>query len=71
MKTIKIMIAALEELHEEKLEFTNLIEHLNEVLEPRGIELRRIKWNPEGNSDSPKINSSLDSAAVLIIEKVY
>ncbi len=47
MKIIKIMIAASEEMHEEKLEFTNLIEHLNEVLEPRGIELKRIKWNPE------------------------
>lgn len=47
MRTIKIMIAASEEMHEEKLEFTNLIEHLNEVLEPRGIELKRVKWNPE------------------------
>ena len=28
------MIATSEEMHEEKLEFTNLIEHLNEVLEP-------------------------------------
>ena len=41
------MIAALEEMHDEKLEFSNLIEHLNEVLEPRGIELKRVKWNPE------------------------
>ena len=47
MKTIKIMIAASEEMHDEKLEFSNLIEHLNEVLEPRGIELKRVKWNPE------------------------
>lgn len=37
------MIAASEEMHREKLEFTKLIEHLNEVLEPRGIELKRIK----------------------------
>lgn len=47
MKTIKIMIAASEEMHDEMLEFSNLIEHLNEVLEPRGIELKRVKWNPE------------------------
>ena len=47
MKTIKIMIAASEEMHEEKVQFSNLIEHLNEVLEPRGIELKRIKWNSE------------------------
>ncbi len=41
------MIAASEELHDEKLEFTSLIQHLNEVLKPRGIELKRIKWDPE------------------------
>lgn len=47
MKSIKIMIAASEEMHDEKLEFSNLIEHLNVVLEPRGVELKRVKWNPE------------------------
>lgn len=41
------MIAASEEMHDEKLEFSSLIEHLNEVLEPRGIDLKRVKWNPE------------------------
>lgn len=40
------MIAASEEMHDEKVQFSNLIEHLNEVLEPRGIELKRVKWNP-------------------------
>ncbi len=49
MKTIKILIAASEELHAEKLEFTNLIEHLNQVLKPRGIELKRVKWNSEND----------------------
>ena len=43
------MIAASEELHDEKLEFTSLIQHLNEVLKPRGIELKRIKWDPEND----------------------
>ncbi len=41
------MIAATEELHQEMLEFTSLIEHLNKVLRPRGIELKRVKWNSE------------------------
>jgi len=45
MKVVKIMIAATEELHQEMLEFTSLIEHLNKVLRPRGIELKRVKWN--------------------------
>lgn len=49
MKTIKILIAASEELHAEKLEFTSLVEHLNQVLKPRGIELKRIKWDPEND----------------------
>lgn len=43
------MIAASEELHDEKLEFTSLVEHLNQVLKPRGIELKRIKWDPEND----------------------
>ena len=47
MGIIKVMIAASEELHEEKMNFSSLIEHLNEVLAPRGIELKRVKWNPE------------------------
>ena len=47
MKTIKVLIAATEELHDEKIQFSALIEQLNEALRPRGIELERIKWNPE------------------------
>ena len=47
MKTIKVMIVASDEMHEEKIQFSNLIEALNEALEPRGIELERVKWNPE------------------------
>lgn len=46
LKGISIMIAADEELHKEKLVFTELIHNLNEVLEPRGVRLRRIKWIP-------------------------
>ena len=60
MKTIKIMIAASEEMHEEKLEFTNLIEHLNEVLEPRGVELKRIKWNPDTDGSIEEYKTKLN-----------
>ncbi|MCR4664375.1 MAG: tetratricopeptide repeat protein [Paludibacteraceae bacterium] len=46
MKTIKILIVAPEELHEEKIQFSSLIEALNESLVSRGIELERVKWDP-------------------------
>ena len=47
MKTIKVMIAASQEMHDEELKFTSLIKHLNKALAPRGIELKRVKWDPE------------------------
>ncbi len=53
-KDVKVMIAADEELNEEKLEFTELMAHLNEVLENRGIRLRRVKWTPQGEDDFRK-----------------
>jgi tetratricopeptide (TPR) repeat protein len=42
-----VMIAADEELYEEKLEFVELIAHLNEVFGGR-IRLRCDKWTPQG-----------------------
>lgn len=69
MKTIKIMIAASEEMHEEKLEFSNLIKHLNEVLEPRGIELARIKWNPENESSIEDYQTRLSDCEICL--KLY
>ncbi len=66
MKTIKIMIAAPEEMHEEKLEFTNLIEHLNEVLESRGIELKRIKWNPETDGSIEEYKAKLKECEICL-----
>ena len=66
MKNIKIMIAASEEMHEEKLEFTNLIEHLNEVLEPRGIELKRIKWDPETDGSIEEFKSKLKECEMCL-----
>ena len=41
------MIAASQEMHDEELKFTSLIKHLNKALAPRGIELKRVKWDPE------------------------
>jgi len=66
MKTIKIMIAASKEMHEEKLEFSNLIEHLNEVLEPRGVELKRIKWNPETDGSIDEFKSKLKECEMCL-----
>ena len=60
------MIAASEEMHEEKLEFTHLIEHLNEVLEPRGIELRRIKWNPDTDGSIEEYKSKLKDCEMCL-----
>jgi len=47
MNVIKILIVGAEEMHDEKLEFSNLIMALNKALAPRGIELERSKWTPE------------------------
>lgn len=66
MKTIKILIAASEEMHEEKLEFSNLIEHLNEVLEPRGIELKRVKWNPENDCTLEDFKTKLNDCEMCL-----
>lgn len=46
MKVIQVLFAAIEELHDEALHFSELISHLNEILEPRGIHLKRVKWTP-------------------------
>ena len=39
MKTVKVFIASSEELHLERLEFTDMIQQLNKALKPRGIEI--------------------------------
>ena len=44
MKTIKVFIASSEELHLERLEFTDMIQQLNKALRPRGIEIEPVKW---------------------------
>lgn len=59
MKTIRILIAASDEMHDENLKFSELITNLNEVLEPRGIELERVKWNPETDGSIDEFKASL------------
>lgn len=44
MKTIKIFLASSDELSEERIHISNLIENLNYRFEPRGIRLQLIKW---------------------------
>lgn len=53
LQEVKVMVAADEELHDAKLEFTELINTLYDALAVRGIRLRRIKWLP-GESEAFK-----------------
>lgn len=69
-KEVKVMIAADEELNEEKLEFTELMAHLNEVLENRGIRLRRVKWTPHGADDFRKELSNCEMCLNLYWTKL-
>lgn len=66
METIKIMIAASEEMHEETIKFSELIANLNEVLEPRGIELERAKWNPETGGSIEKYKTKLNDCEMCL-----
>ena len=44
MKTIKVFIASSEELRLERLEFIDMIQQLNRILKPRGVEIDPVKW---------------------------
>lgn len=44
MKRVKVFVASSEELHVERLEFTDMIQQLNRVLRPRGVEVEPVKW---------------------------
>lgn len=44
MKTIKVFIASSDELHLERLEFTDMIMQLNRVFKTRGFEIEPVKW---------------------------
>lgn len=44
MRTIKIFLASSDELYEERIQISNLIEALNFRFEPRGMRLQLIKW---------------------------
>ena len=60
------MIAASEEMHDEKLKFSSLIRHLNEVLRPRGIELECIKWNPETDGSIEEYKAKLKECEMCL-----
>ena len=51
MKTIKVFIASSEELRLERLEFADMIQHLNRILKPRGIEIEPIDNHEEYNRE--------------------
>lgn len=44
MKTIKVFIASSEELKIERLEFTDMLQQLNRIFKPRGLEIEPVKW---------------------------
>lgn len=44
MKTIKVFIASSDELELERLQFSDMILHLNRILKPRGVEIEPVKW---------------------------
>ena len=66
MKTIRILIAASDEMRDESLKFSELIANLNEVLEPRGIELERVKWNPETDGSIDEFKASLTDCEMCL-----
>ncbi len=53
MKTIKVFIASSEELYLERLQFTDLIQEINRILKPRGIEVEPEKWEWLDDSMGP------------------
>lgn len=50
MKKVKIFLASSEELKEEKLELSDLLEHLNLILEPQDIHIYLEKWEYLGEN---------------------
>ena len=66
MQTIRILIVASDELHHEKIEFSNLIQQLNEVFGPRGIELKRVKWNPETDGTIEDYQKKLTDSEICL-----
>ena len=51
MRTLKVFIASSEELRLERLEFADMIQHLNRILKPRGIEIEPIDNHEEYNRE--------------------
>lgn len=67
VKVIRIMLAASEEMHHEILKFSSLVEHLNEVLEPRGIRLERTKWDPTKKGSIEDFIAQLEDCEMCMI----
>lgn len=66
MKQIQVLISASVEMHDETLKFSELIANLNEVLEPRGIKLKRIKWNPETDGSLEEFKHQLENSEMCL-----
>lgn len=60
------MIAASEEMHDETLEFSGLIQNLNVALAPRGIELKRVKWNPDKDGSKEDFMAKLNDCEMCL-----
>ncbi len=54
MKTVKVFLASSDELQIDRLEFADLIQHLNRCLKPRDIEIELVKWEYLDSSMGPK-----------------
>ena len=66
MKTIGIMIAATEELHQEKVALVDLIVHLNKLLENKGIKLKPQVWTPEEKKEAEAYINRLNDCEMCL-----
>ena len=66
MKTIKVLISASEEMYDEKLAFTDVMTALNKALAPRGVELERIKWNPDTDGTIEDFRAKLSECEMCL-----
>lgn len=72
MKTVKVFIASSEELRLERLEFTDMIQQLNRILKPRGVEIDPVKWEYLDASMGPlhkqeEYNRELKSCEICLV----
>lgn len=72
MKTIKVFIASSDELHLERLEFTDMIMQLNKVFKTRGFEIEPIKWewhdaSMNGERKQTEYNNALKQCELCLV----